>query len=301
MPTKKSTQKQPIGMKANKANSVNIESPKAEVGNEYVKVNPELLGTKLNPLFYGNNEFYVRPFTIGEIRKISQITNENSEAIVNEVLSNAIKIDGDMTYEDIISMDKLSFVFLCRTLTYPDPNFVINFKCDNEIEVENDKKEKIKKSCGYPNKLHFDMEDVDINYIKEDLSEKDFVFKTSEGITIKYKMPTIKDEEIIEIQKEKMEHILKKEDEKNELDEDILALACIIEDIDDDSLMKNVKGIYDYLNNLKPMDFIKLKKKFDKLHCGVDTEIKATCEECGGTVLVPVMFSAEFFLPDYND
>jgi len=294
------TIKKSVAMKSNTSKSVELKKPEIELGSEYCKVPNELLGTKLNPYLYGDNELFIRPFKTGEIRRISQITDDNSEELVNEVMSKVIKIKGDLTYNDIKSVDKLSLVFLCRTLTYPDPNFVINYTCDNEIEKEDKKDKKDKKVlCGASNKLHFDMEDVNIKYIKEDLGDKDFTFKTTKDITIKFRMPTIGDETLIEQHTDGMKHILKKEDKV--LDEDILSIACIIEDINDEDLMKNIKGIYDYLNDLAPSDFIKLKSKFDKLHCGVDTIIKATCEECGGTVLVPVMFSSEFFLPEYND
>ena len=97
----------------------------------------DLLATKGHEFFY-DGDIYVREFNLKEIKKLAEITKENGEEIVNEVMNRVVTLEGDKTFLDVMSVDKLSLVFLVRTLTYPEPDYIINYTCDNEVDDNGD-------------------------------------------------------------------------------------------------------------------------------------------------------------------
>lgn len=61
---------------------------------------------------------------------------------------------------------------------------------------------------------------------------------------------------------------------------------------------ENRKKILAHLNGLEIADLVSLLRKFDTFDGGVDTEIEAQCDECGGVFDLNLPFERAFFLPD---
>jgi len=270
-----------------------------QYGENYYALNCELLPSK--GAFYKEKIIYLRNFKVIEIKRLASINEKTAEKVTDDVLSACIK---GITYDDILSQDKLAIMFFIRTNTFPDPEYKINFTCDLEIDNPEynpeDPKSKEKIICGHPGKLHFTGNDLDINYL-EDASPEAWTYVTSDGIDIHWAPFRVKDERAIQKNIKMATQELKDLGvEEANIDEELIINAIIIDKIGGEEFTTVEK--YTFLTEeILPGDFINCINKISKsLEFGMDTNIKTTCESCGGPVSIPVMFSAEFFFPEYN-
>jgi hypothetical protein len=116
-----------------------------------------------------------------------------------------------------------------------------------------------------------------------------------------WKFSKVGDEEKLpEAIKQLTAELIKEKVPKDEIDEDTITYAYFIETINGVELSLIEK--YLYLSEvLSPAEYIKfLSQIVTTFDFGVDPNIKTTCTKCGGPVEMPVMFSGEFFFPEYR-
>ncbi len=263
----------------------------------YVEVPLDLLSTKGHPLIYGENvRIFSRPFTVTEVKRLALMGENIKDKDIDDIMNHVIKLNNG-TYFDIAAVDKLNLVFWTRTITYPEPEFVINYYCDNPVlDGKDENGEDKHRICKAKDQFHFSMDDVDIDYIKDDLCEDDFKIKVNASTTITIRMSRIADQSDCDEMLTQAKKIRTNED----FDREFMSVACLTVAINDQPV-PNVMTVYDMLkNNLSPAGYIKFSKSLEKLYCGINTDITVKCKECGGEVELPVMFSPDFFLPDYR-
>lgn len=265
----------------------------------FIEMPSELLSTQAHPFVYGENfKIYTRPFRMLEVKRLAQHGERITDVIIDEVMREVVKPNNDLTYDDLATADKMNLIFWVRSITYPDPSYKLNYICDNYIDVEEEneygEKVKTKKKCSSQNAISIEMDDIDINYLKEDLTEEDLTCKLGEN-TLKFRMPIIRDSKLVE---ENFKALCKSRGSKN-VDKELLATSFLITEINGE-VPPNIATVYDILVDTSPADFVKLNTVFRNLECGVDVSIETTCSECGGPVKIPVIFFPEFYVPEYQ-
>jgi len=258
------------------------EEESIKIPQDYIKMPAENLSTKG---IYYDFDIYCRSLKGSEIMRLADIDETNADEIIDNILSDVILLSKpNKTYKkDIYLNDKLNLLFFVRVLTYKDPNFKINYTCSNE-------------SCKAENKLHFTMDNVEINYIDSTISDKDLKYKTEDGVLINFNLITIEEESNIRTLISELEKSCK----RNNLyyDSDLALLSAMVK-INSEGFENEFLKYKYFIDKISAVDLVKLKSKINKLECGITTEIKSNCSECGGQDLVPVMFFGEFFIPEY--
>jgi len=261
-------------------------------GDNYYKIDMDDLPTRGK--LYNNQDIYLRNFKVIEIKRLSTVDENTANDVINDVMSKVVK---GVDYELIAAVDKVALLFYVRMNTFPDPKYKINFNCTNAVgDGEGGQKE-----CGHGNKLFFTANDLDVKQVPEEFTTQDLKFNLPNGDEIAWRFPIIADEKGILIAVDK----LKIEMEKtpgvdSDVDTDIVSFSYVIDMINGQQLSTMEKYLY-ITEVLTPGDFVVLTEEMNnRFDIGVDTMIKSTCSKCGGRVSVPVMFSPEFFLPEYS-
>jgi len=277
MPISQQSSSKSLGEKPTKDRAIEIR----EIPKDFVEMPNNNLSTSGK---YYNSKIYCRPLKGSEIMTLADIDENNADDIIDSVLKGATWFDNeDFSIDDIFVNDKLNLIFYIRVLTYKDPNFKINHYCQNE-------------DCGANNKIFFDMGDVKINYISENLTEDDFVFVTSDKVKLEFNLITIKKQKYIKDMLPKLEKSIK--GKKLFWDKELAQMSLMMDMDNKEFVNEFLKYMY-FADKIIATDLVKLKSKLNKLDCDIDTNIEHTCSECGGTDLVPVIFYSEFFIPEY--
>ncbi len=262
-------------------------------GDNYYKINLDDLPTRGK--LYGGNEIYLRNFKVIEIKRLSTVDEATANDVINDVMGKLVK---GVDYDKITAVDKIALLFYVRMNTFPDPRYKINFSCTNAVpDGQGGRKE-----CAHQNQLFFTANDLDVNQVDEDFRPDDLKFNLPNGDEIVWRFPIVSDEKgvVIAVDKIKIEFESNKEYKDIEVDTDIVSYSYVIETINGVTLSTIDKYLY-ITEVLSPQDFIVLTKQMNnRFDIGVNTMVKTTCSECGGRVSVPVMFSPEFFLPEYT-
>ena len=262
-------------------------------GDNYYKIEMGDLPTKGK--IYGGAEIYLRNFKVIEIKRLSTVDENTANDVINDVMANVVK---GYDYGDIAAVDKVALLFYVRMNTFPDPKYKINFSCTNMVPDKNGEQ----KECGHANKLFFTANDLNVKQLSDDFNENDLKFNIPSGDEIKWRFPLVSDEKGILIAVDRLKLEFEKADgyESTEVDSDIVSYAYVIDAINGQTLSTTDKYIY-ITEVMTPQDFVVMTNEMNnRFDIGVDTMIKTTCSKCGGRVSVPVMFSPEFFLPEYT-
>ena len=212
---------------------------------------------------YKDNKIYGRRLTVPEVKKLSEMNEENGNSVIRSILSNSIK---GIAVDDIIVADKIYLIFWLRANTYREQGYETRFKCN---------------LCKKEGEYEFTLEHLKVNYINDDF-DKISRIPIEKDIRISYCTIATYDEMI-------------KAKEIKDIDEDILDYAANVK-IENLGLMEKYKFIAD----LDPTDYCKLETYIKKYQIGVQNFIEIKCRNCGGMAQSGITFRTDFFIPQYK-
>lgn len=274
-------------------NKAVVEAEKIQVtntyGTNYYRIDTKSLPTK--GVFYGGAEIFLRNFKVVEVKRLAYITEETAGSIINDIMKNVVQ---GYAWEKIKTADRIAIIFYVRMNTFPDPSYKINYSCNRE-NAEG-------KICNTENKMSFTANDLSIKYLPEDFKLSDQTINLPNGDVLTWRFPEIGDEKAINIAAEQIKMSFEKSPEYKgtEVDAELVSVAQLIETVNGATLTPIEKYLY-VTEIAGPTSYvIILRELTTKYEIGLDPEVECVCKECGGRVSVPVMFSPEFFLPEYS-
>lgn len=215
---------------------------------------------------YYPGDIYVKKLTTLNIKNLSTINEKNANFILNSVISSCVfGIDAN----NILTGDKLWFIFYLRALTYDDLPFYIKHKCEH---------------CENTVMLPFTSKNLKIDYLDKDVPE----FVLDNGDKIKTKFPTIGSEAVVN----RLKH---SDDIIESLNEDLLEFAVNIETINGKKV--NLMQAYEYITGMDAKSFSKLVNSLTEYMFTVRPVAEFKCPDCNEVVYEKVPFSPTFFLP----
>lgn len=235
----------------------------------------EITGLPSEGRLYSNNvNIKARPLKIPELKKLSTMTEDNSDSVMYDVLRSSIKgIDVDQ----ILSPDKLYLIFWLRANTYREPGYSVDFNC---------------KLCEQASSYDFNLTNLQVKYLDKDFTQDKLKFTLTNGDEISYHLMKIADEKLSNKFQKTYASILKN---MNETD---VNYSVQIDSINGEELELVEK--YEYVVGLEPKLYSQLKGYMKRFEFGIKTELNVTCNKCGGISPVGIIFREEFFIPDYK-
>lgn len=225
-------------------------------------------------LYPENIQIQGRPLKLIEVKRLSSITEDNSDAIINDVLRRTIK---GIDIDSLEIADKLYLIFWLRANTYRESGYSINYDCSQ---------------CKQKSSFDFKLSNLQVKYLSDDFTLDKLKIELKNGDLIKYHFLTVADERKISKFKSAYSNIIK------DLDDDFINLAIMIDSINDEE--KELIEKYNYLLDLKPQDYCYLTTLIEKWSFGIKSYLEVKCSNCGGDTLVGVTFREDFFLPEYK-
>jgi len=143
--------------------------------------------------------------------------------------------------------------------------------------------------CEKTSSYHFEINNLNVNYLKDDYDpEKSIQLENGDYIKLRYLK--IKDEFEIDRFVEINQKVL------GEIDKELLALACMITDINGNKV-STLTEKYNYVLEFSPRDLSYVTTYLDEYGIGIEPNMNIECTECGGVVPMGVTFRSDFFLP----
>jgi len=223
--------------------------------------------------FYPNDvEIKARPLKVIEVKKLSSITEDNADDVVNDILRRTVI---GINVDDLLLADKLFIVFWLRANSYRDSSYKVGFVC-----------EKCKEESTY----HFELDNLDINYIDDGYDpNKEIILKQSND-KILLRFLTISDERY-------MSKFVEQNKNTMEVDAELLGLSMMIDTINGES--KDLLSKYSYVLDLDPGDFSQLSTIISDNSMGLEPWLNVKCEKCGGESHIGITFHSDFFIPKF--
>jgi len=228
-------------------------------------------------LYPDGTKIVARPLKVIEIKKLTALTDDNADTIVNDILRKSIR---GININDIYSADKMYLLLWLRANSFRDNKYVVGFGCDK---------------CDKDTTYHFDIENVDVDYIDDDYDPSKSIV-LSNGDTIKVKLLQIKDELALSTFNVKYRSAIEKSGEP--VDDELLAISFMIDTINNTSL--DSISTYNYLLDMQPGDFATLTTLLGDNNVGIKSTMSVVCSECGGESQLGITFHPDFFLPTYK-
>lgn len=225
-------------------------------------------------LYSENTRIEGRPLKLIEVKRLSGINEENSDAIINDILRRTIK---GINIDNLLVADKLYLIFWLRANTYRESGFSVDYVCSN---------------CKQESSFDFKLENLQIQYLSDEFTLDKFKVTLKNNDTIKYHFLTVSDERKISKFKNTYSTIIK------DLDDDLISLSVMIDSINDEP--KELIEKYNYLLDLEPSDYCYLISMIDEWNFGLKKYLEVKCDKCGGDALVGITFREDFFLPKYK-
>jgi len=218
---------------------------------------------------------YGRPLKVLEVKQLGQMTEDNSNSVINGVLRTATK---GLNISDLLVADKVYILFWLRANTYKDSGYRVDFDC---------------LKCGQDSNYAFSLESLDVIYLdKFDEYIPNNLPISKDEVILKFQ--TVRDtNEVDDLLLKTMGNPLEK------YDEDLLATASTILSINGEE-NKSLKQRYNYLVSLDSGDFTVIENNTNLPEIGVSTVINVKCGKCGETSIAGLSFRSEFFIPKYN-
>jgi hypothetical protein len=216
-------------------------------------------------------KIYGRPFNIDELIKLSNINEITALTIIDDMIRATVK---GINVNDILIGDKIYILLWLRANTYPESGYSVPFTCGK---------------CQNESTYDFKVDNMDINYIREDFNVEDPVELPNKDFLV-FKYLTIGDEERIRKFKQSMTKSFTK------YNDDILLMAAAISTINGEK--KSLVEIYDYIKD--PKIYSQVKGYLNNFDFGVSNILNVKCNKCGGTAPVGITFQSDFFLPNYQ-
>jgi hypothetical protein len=218
---------------------------------------------------------YGRPLRVLEVRQLSQMGEDNSANVINNVLRSATK---GLKVENMFLADKIYIIFWLRANTYKDPGYRVDFKC---------------MKCEQPSNYSFGLEALKVTYIKDT-----YVDGTP------FELPVSKDKVILGYQT--VANVIEMENLKSKsignplvsYDDDVLSTASCIVSVNEKIM--SLKQKYDYLIDLDSGDYARIATEQLDNEMGISTIIDVKCNKCGETSPAGLSFRPDFFIPKYK-
>lgn len=251
----------------NNVNNANLASTLAQLQNrmpsDAVLFDKGLLPSrgKLYP-----DDIYVKKLTTLNIKNLATIDEKNIQGIINTVLQSCIfGIDTNK----ILVGDKIWLIYYLRSFTYNDLAFKLRGEC---------------KRCHSVSNFDFHLDNLEVSYLDKDVPDE--VLIGDDKISIKF--PTIQTE--IDTLK------LKTNDQiVEDIVSDLLDLSTYIYKVNgkEVSLLQG----YKYLCDMDAFSFSKLTNFLTDYVFTAKPYATFTCPACGDSIVLPVSFVPQFFLP----
>jgi hypothetical protein len=215
-----------------------------------------------------------RPLGVLEVKQLSQMSENNSNIIINGILKSATR---GIKVEDLLIADKIYILFWLRANTYKDSGYKVDFKC---------------LKCEKDSTYSFTLDALQITYIKDDyIDGTPFELPISKDKII-LRFQTIKDVTEVENFKSKVQG-----NRLEEYDDDILTLAS---KISVNEKIMSLKQKYDYIIALNAGDYAMLDSTDTEREIGVSQVVNVKCGLCGQISYAGLSFRPEFFVPKYK-
>jgi hypothetical protein len=258
----------------NKSDSIGITVKPEEDDTNYWEIDDIPTKYKLYP---DGTQIMARPLKVIEIKKLTSITDENADKVVNDILRKSIR---GIDVNDIYSVDKMYLLLWLRANSFRDNRYVVGFDCE---------------LCSKETSYHFDINNVDVDYLSDDYNPTE-ILTLSNSDEIKVKLLQIKDELALSSFDMKYRSVFEKSGEK--VDDELLAISFMIDTIN--GIKLDAIKLYNYLLDMNPGDFALLTTKLSDNNVGIKSYMNVTCTECGGESQVGLTFHPDFFLPNYR-
>jgi hypothetical protein len=225
-----------------------------------------------NLLYPEGTKIYGKHLGVGELKKLTTVTESNVNVVINDIIRSSIK---GINFEDILTEDKLYIVLWLRANTFVNSGYSVPFRCYK---------------CDKESTFDFKVDNININHIKDKNITTEMLPLTN-GDILTFKYMTVGDEIAIEKFKGSIRNL------QLELDETDLTYAFMISAI-------NGKQMWalDKLKYIKssPEIYSQIKSWVKRHTFGVSDILSVTCNSCGGTAPAAVSFREEFVIPDFK-
>jgi len=224
--------------------------------------------------FYpAGTKIYARPMKVPEVKKVTSISEENGDFILNDIVRRTTK---GIVADEIYVADKLFIIFWLRANTYRDSGYVVKFVCPK---------------CERQSEYHFEIDNLEVQYVSDDFSPN-VDLKLQGGDLVRYDYLKIKDELYIDRFKELNTAAV------GDIDDELLGMAQMIKSINGKEMTLLHK--YHWITEMDPGEYVYLRSYMEKKGMGIKPFVNVECQECGGTAPVPVSFREDFIIPQYN-
>lgn len=228
-------------------------------------------------LYELGTEISARPLKVIEVKKLAGINEDNANYIINEILRKCVR---GINVDDIYLADKMYLILWIRANTFRDNSYKVEQECSK---------------CGKTTGYHFNIDNLNVNYISDEYNpEEKYTLPSGDIVTLKHL--TIGDEISIESFKDRYFKLFT--DSGEEIDDDLLREAFMINTINGEE--RNPLDKYNYITDIPPTDYSYIKTKLEKITMGVSPVLTVKCSECGGESLIGITFRTEFFIPKYS-
>jgi len=245
------------------------ESPPVDDG-MYVTITD--LPTKGN--FYPEGtKIQARSLKVMEVKHLSQLTAENANDVINDVLRKTIR---GIEVDELFTADKMYLVFWLRANTYKDSGYQVNFNC---------------MKCNKPSTFNFELDSLKIqDYEVERYGKFTSEVRLPSGHTLTFKLLRVKDEDLNE------RFLKQNENSMMDFDKEIVSLCRMIETVDgkEPGMIEKYSFV---TNSLEPADFAYIQSFVEDCGIGVEPTIDVKCNKCGGSTETVLPFRPDFFLP----
>lgn len=218
-----------------------------------------------------------RSLKVIEVKKLASITGENADYVINDIVRRCVRVQGLAGTEELFLADKIYLVLWMRAVTYRDSSYTVGFTCPK---------------CEAKSNYHFAVKNLEINYLKDDYDPNTKMVLENGGY-IRLRHLKIKDESAIERFLNVNKKVL------GEIDIELLALACMIIDIDGDTGKQLIEK-YNFVLDLTPRDLSQITTYVENHTIGIEENMTVDCDKCGGNVPLGITFRSNFFLPKYT-
>jgi len=211
-------------------------------------------------------------------------TNLIKKGVVIDKLLEALIVDKNINYKSLVLGDKDAIMYAARILGYGE-NYNTKITCQK---------------CGEDDETTIDLselkeKDIDYDILTPD-NRYEFELPHSKA-KIVFKLLTVDDDLQIEKELKYREAFNKKTNKtKDVVQQDISTrLKYLIIEVNS----KSTKGdINKFVDTMLSRDSIALREYYNKIAPGMDTDINFTCSKCGGSTVVSIPLTVNFFWPN---
>lgn len=219
-----------------------------------------------NGVFY-QNDIYITPFTGMDLKDLTNIDGSVNQ-ILYKILSK--RVQGINTV-DILTNDKLWFIYYIRNITYKNRPIQIKCTCPE---------------CNSQSVYDFTFEKLNVEHYDNHLPSKQLKMPNED--MIEFTFPTIGTENAILRIKNNPQII-------EAIDDQFMLLASYIDTVNGKKM--SIWDAYNYIKEVDAMTFCFIINTLDKYSFACDRTANFVCPECGAKLNPIVEMDQEFFIP----